>query len=136
MKEFRLTWVIEVNASNPMQAARKALRIQQDPSNEATVFEVEDVSNGEKYTVDLFEGTVIKHEFLYYELVNHEGEPMGIIRTNLSDSKKLDAEWKTYYGNPDFCFDGDKHGFVDFLQSRHPNYEFYTFDIESQIEPY
>jgi hypothetical protein len=42
MKEFKVTWVIEVDAETHEEAAQKALEIQRDPYSEATFFEVSD----------------------------------------------------------------------------------------------
>lgn len=38
MREYRVTWEIDVIAESPLQAAQKARAMQQDPHNIATVF--------------------------------------------------------------------------------------------------
>jgi hypothetical protein len=40
MSEYKVTWVIDVDARSPKAAARKALAIQRDPNSSATVFDV------------------------------------------------------------------------------------------------
>jgi len=42
MKLYRVTWVIDLEADSPEEAARKALEIQRDPDSTATVFEVQE----------------------------------------------------------------------------------------------
>ncbi|MEV3999176.1 hypothetical protein ACFYPK_32755 [Streptomyces halstedii] len=50
-QEYTVTWRIAVGASDPVQAARKALAIQRDSGSWATVFTVHD--GGQTVTVDL-----------------------------------------------------------------------------------
>lgn len=38
MKEYEVTWVIELSASSPEEAAKLALEIQKDPKSIATQF--------------------------------------------------------------------------------------------------
>ena len=40
MKQYKVTWEIDLDARSPRAAAKEALRIQQDPDSIATVFEV------------------------------------------------------------------------------------------------
>lgn len=40
MKEYRVTWTIEVDGETPSEAALMARAIQRDPNSIATVFEV------------------------------------------------------------------------------------------------
>ncbi len=42
VKPFFVTWEIDIDASSPEEAARKALKIQRDPESVATVFDVFD----------------------------------------------------------------------------------------------
>lgn len=51
--EYLVTWTIELNASDPQQAAIKALEIQQDPTSIALQFNVRDTSTGEIHSIDL-----------------------------------------------------------------------------------
>lgn len=44
--EYRVTWVIEVEAESPREAAEEAQRIQRDPDSLATVFVVSEYNNG------------------------------------------------------------------------------------------
>lgn len=53
MKEYRVTWIIEVTAATAEDAAREALDIMQDRSSTATCFSVADVDSGEEKIVDL-----------------------------------------------------------------------------------
>jgi hypothetical protein len=38
--DYRVTWVINVEADSPMDAAKQALEIQRDPKSTATIFDV------------------------------------------------------------------------------------------------
>lgn len=40
LHEYRVVWEIELYATNPREAARKALQTQRDPDSTATVFDV------------------------------------------------------------------------------------------------
>lgn len=40
MPEFRVRWVIDIEADTPREAAEKARQVQQNPDSIATVFEV------------------------------------------------------------------------------------------------
>ena len=52
--QYKVTWLIDVEAKNPSEAARKALKIQRDPGSIATVFEVKKPGRrGKKVVVDL-----------------------------------------------------------------------------------
>src|SRR5262249_30225800 len=42
MKQFHVTWTIDIDANNRQEAARRVLAIQRDPASIATVFEVKD----------------------------------------------------------------------------------------------
>lgn len=53
MKEYRVTWIIEVTAATAEDAAREALDIMQDRSSVATCFSVVDTDTGEEVFVDL-----------------------------------------------------------------------------------
>ena len=41
MTGFRVTWIIDIGAETPMEAAQKARDIQLDPTSIATFFQVE-----------------------------------------------------------------------------------------------
>lgn len=54
MTEYRVMWEIDIVASSPREAAKKALEIQRNPDSWATVFRVVPFeSNGEAVDVDL-----------------------------------------------------------------------------------
>ena len=50
---YRVTWVIDLEASSPREAAQQALAIQRNPESIATVFEVSDDTGEAPTTVDL-----------------------------------------------------------------------------------
>lgn len=52
--QYQVTWVIDIEADSPTEAARQALEIQQDPESIATVFEVS--GGGSTVLVDLEPG--------------------------------------------------------------------------------
>ena len=52
--QYHVTWDIDIDAENPVEAARKALAIQRNPESIATVFSVYD-DNGRAQFVDLQE---------------------------------------------------------------------------------
>lgn len=53
MKEYRVQWTIDIDASSPEEAAREALAIQRDPASIATVFTISTKDAFEVTTVDL-----------------------------------------------------------------------------------
>lgn len=53
LKEYRIVWTIELNATSPKEAARLALETQRDPGSLATVFQVFDACTGNEVLVDL-----------------------------------------------------------------------------------
>jgi len=58
-QEYKVTWVIELSASSPLEAARKALATQRDPQSLAVVFEVQAVpSTKPPVEIDLAEDRV------------------------------------------------------------------------------
>ncbi len=54
LKKYLVTWEIDIEASTPEEAARKALEIQRDPSSIALVFVVKERDKPD-VTVDLWE---------------------------------------------------------------------------------
>ncbi|MBF6100469.1 hypothetical protein IU510_20635 [Nocardia cyriacigeorgica] len=52
MFDYRARWQIDVSATDPLHAARKARAIQRDPDSTATVFDVVD-EYGSTFRVDL-----------------------------------------------------------------------------------
>lgn len=50
-RDYRVYWTIDLDATDPVDAARQALAIQRDPDSSATVFTVE--AGGETCLVDL-----------------------------------------------------------------------------------
>lgn len=63
MREFRVAWVVDVDAKNHEDAAKAALAMQRDPRSIATVFEVAPRCECGEYhaddlkTIDLMERT-------------------------------------------------------------------------------
>ena len=55
MSRYRVTWVIDIEADTPTQAARAALAIQRDPESIATVFEVSNDDGTDSRRIDLEE---------------------------------------------------------------------------------
>ncbi len=53
MKEYRVSWVIDISADSPLDAAEEAYRIQQKPDSWATVFVVQELDSTRKWQVDL-----------------------------------------------------------------------------------
>lgn len=52
LREYCVTWTIDLDASSPEEAARLALEIQRDPTSIATVFDVH-TGTGRSVRVDL-----------------------------------------------------------------------------------
>lgn len=56
MKTYRVEWAIDIDADDPVDAAKRAREIQMDPASSATVFDViEHDGDGEAVQVDLME---------------------------------------------------------------------------------
>lgn len=55
MSEYRVTWVIDLEAESPLAAAEEALRIHRDPTSIATVFAVKRLGTEHTVTIDLHE---------------------------------------------------------------------------------
>mgnify|MGYP001579035048 CR=1 FL=1 len=53
MPEYRVTWIIELDAESHEKAAKEALEIQRDPGSTATVFVVKNLNTKEILTIDL-----------------------------------------------------------------------------------
>jgi len=53
MKEYRVTWAIDVQADSPKAAARIAWRIQHDLYSSATLFTVKHCNTGKTTKVEL-----------------------------------------------------------------------------------
>ena len=51
--QYVVTWVVDIEATNPREAALKAQQMQRDPESIATVFDIENKKSGAKTTVDL-----------------------------------------------------------------------------------
>jgi hypothetical protein len=56
MPEYLVSWAIQVDADNPLEAARRAREMQLDPNSLATFFTVADDDNGESFAVDVADG--------------------------------------------------------------------------------
>ena len=50
-KTFHINWSIELDATNPMEAAKIAREIQLDPNSLATVFTIDDLK-GQRVVID------------------------------------------------------------------------------------
>ena len=55
MNRYRVTWVIDIEAESPKEAALQALRIQRNPESIATVFDVAGDEGDCVITIDLDE---------------------------------------------------------------------------------
>ena len=55
MAEYLVEWKIDIDAKNPLDAAKQARLIHLDPASTATVFQVTDTKTDEKVDVDLDE---------------------------------------------------------------------------------
>ena len=55
MKNYRVTWEIEVDAENPREAAETALLIMQDQGSQATCFDVVEDKTAKGFFIDLME---------------------------------------------------------------------------------
>ncbi len=55
MAEYLVEWKIDIDAENPLEAAKQARRIHLEPGSTATVFQVTDTKTNEKVDVDLDE---------------------------------------------------------------------------------
>ncbi len=55
MTEFLVQWKIDIDASDPVKAAKEALKIQRDSASIATVFEVTDKKANKTFEIDLSE---------------------------------------------------------------------------------
>lgn len=55
MRRFKVTWIIDIDASTEREAAEQALKIQRDVFSTATFFTVKDVGAGTEVDVDLEE---------------------------------------------------------------------------------
>jgi len=55
MTEFLVEWKIDIDTTDPVEAAKEARRIQLDTESIATVFEVTDKKTGKTFEVDLSE---------------------------------------------------------------------------------
>lgn len=52
-QRYRVSWVIDLDAASPLEAARAALAIQRDPGSTSTVFDVADDVGDDSVRVDL-----------------------------------------------------------------------------------
>ena len=55
IKEYRVTWIMELDATSPEDAAKEALAIHRDPDSLATCFDIEDLSTGKHRFIDALE---------------------------------------------------------------------------------
>lgn len=51
---YRVTWIIDIDADTPREAALRALEIQRDPNSIAQVFEVSE-PDSDPWTIDLLD---------------------------------------------------------------------------------
>lgn len=54
-REYHVAWEIDLHATSPEHAARKALAIQRDPNSSATVFDVTEMDGDDTKRIDLTE---------------------------------------------------------------------------------
>ena len=54
-KNYRVTWMIDVEGDNPHDAVKQTVDIQRDPESIATHFTVENTDNGQTCDIDLYE---------------------------------------------------------------------------------
>lgn len=52
MNKYTVTWVIEIDADDPRQAAAMAKEIQEDPDSTATIFNVQNQETGKAVNVE------------------------------------------------------------------------------------
>lgn len=56
MRDYRVTWTIDLAATSPREAARKALKVQRDPDSSALLFEVKEFDTDEDFqSIDLLD---------------------------------------------------------------------------------
>lgn len=56
MSEYRVTWVIDIDAESPLEAAQHALEIQRNPESTAQVFQVHNNDpDSDEDTIDLLD---------------------------------------------------------------------------------
>lgn len=60
MTEFLVQWKIDLDATDPVEAAKEARKIQLDTESIATVFEVTDKKAGKIFEVDLSESSHVQ----------------------------------------------------------------------------
>lgn len=58
MKQYRVTWTIDVWAESANEAARQARDAQMRYDTWATVFDVQDTETGEQVQIDLFHDAI------------------------------------------------------------------------------
>lgn len=66
MKEYTVSWDIQLDAESPLEAAKKAFAIMRDPDSLATCFDVI-APNGECIGIDLHEGLPSPYTVTYNE---------------------------------------------------------------------
>lgn len=52
MSSYKVTWEIDIEANNPLDAAIRAQEIQRDPASTATIYMVRNTKNGALFQVD------------------------------------------------------------------------------------
>lgn len=60
MRTYEVTWLIDIEAVNPLEAATRALEIHRDPASTATVFMVRAKKSGALFQVDPAESSHTK----------------------------------------------------------------------------
>ncbi len=53
MSEYKVTWIIELEAESAIEAAKLALEIHRDPDSSAIAFDIIDLESGEMEAIDL-----------------------------------------------------------------------------------
>ncbi len=69
----------------------------------------------------------------YYNLVDHDGESMGILETKLPYNI-VDLEWSIYTNEAETSDYGIEE-FIELLQGAYPDYYFERFLLDAVIDP-
>jgi len=80
----KVTWTIDIDAENPLDAAKQALEIMQDKGSEALAFEVFDAKDKKVADIDLLEAD----EEADHKFVNENIDKFKIIAEHLKKDKK------------------------------------------------
>lgn len=79
----KVTWTIDIDAENPLEAVKQALEIMQDKGSEALAFEVFDAKDNKIADIDLLEIDEDDHDF-----VNENLDKFKVIAEQLKKDKE------------------------------------------------